>query len=95
MTGGQRKCADNEGKRKGEVVKNGDKGSVSAQRRREQMKEWSGDVSKGRWYQEPELVDVKLEYTHPTGKEVDALTLLSNKETLMLNDETPDCYLSG
>lgn len=58
---------------KGVVVENGDKGPVSAQSRREQMKEQSGDVSKGHYYQEPELMDARLEYTHPTGREVDAL----------------------
>lgn len=50
VIGSQRGCADNEGKRKGrkgEVVDDGDKGSVSTQGRREQMKEERGDVSEG------------------------------------------------
>lgn len=52
VIGGQRGCADNEGKRRGEVIENGDKGSVSAQGRREQMKEpdsfqWSPATGQG------------------------------------------------
>lgn len=47
-------CADNEGGWKGEVVENGDKGSVSAQVRREQMREWRGVAGEGRLHQEPQ-----------------------------------------
>lgn len=39
--------AGNEGRRKGEVVENGHKGSVSTQGRREQVKERRGDVGEG------------------------------------------------
>lgn len=72
----------NEDKRKDEVVQNCESvsGSVSAQGRREQMKNGEVMWAKGASVRSLSFVEARLEYAYPAGKKVAALTLMLKTE---------------